>query len=158
MQNPPLASFPGLHAQLLSLAVGKVGKAWTDLSRDACCCWLHVQFAHILVCSPPFTLLSLNSVCSFFSVCPVSPIATWSIMASYSTWRQQRHASRDKSVQAYHPAFRTASDKSWAWRPGNIKICEYQQKFWCLHKKYITRKRINADTIQADSCMLQAQN
>jgi len=25
MQNPPLASFPGLHGQLLSLAVGKAG-------------------------------------------------------------------------------------------------------------------------------------
>ena len=30
------ASVPGLHAQLLSLAVRKWGKAWTDLSRDAC--------------------------------------------------------------------------------------------------------------------------
>jgi len=34
------------------------------------------------------------------------------------TWRQPRHTSRDKSVQAF-PAFCTASDKSWAWRPGN---------------------------------------
>jgi len=34
-----LASFPGLHAQLLSLAVRKVeGKAWKDLSRDVCRC------------------------------------------------------------------------------------------------------------------------
>jgi len=33
----------------------------------------------------PFTLLSLNSVCSFCSVCPASPIATGSIVASYST-------------------------------------------------------------------------
>jgi len=32
-----LALFPGLHAQLLSLAVQKSGgKAWMDLSRDAC--------------------------------------------------------------------------------------------------------------------------
>ena len=31
-----LASLPGLHAQLLSLAVRKAGKAWTDLSRDVC--------------------------------------------------------------------------------------------------------------------------
>jgi len=29
------------------------------------------------------------------------------------TWRQPRHTSRDKSVQAF-PAFCTASDKSWA--------------------------------------------
>jgi len=31
-----VAPFPGLHTQLLSLAVRKVGKAWTDLSRDVC--------------------------------------------------------------------------------------------------------------------------
>jgi len=37
-----IASFPGLHAQLLSLAVRKAGKAWTDLSRDACCSWCDV--------------------------------------------------------------------------------------------------------------------
>jgi len=34
-------------------------------------------------------------------------------------WHQQHHASCDKSVQAFPPAFRTASNKSWAWRPGN---------------------------------------
>jgi len=94
------------------------GKAWTDLSHDACCCWRPVQSAHIWVCSLPFTLLSLNSIRSFCSVCPASSIATGSIVASYSTWRQQRHASRDKSVQAF-PHFRTASNKSWVWKPGN---------------------------------------
>ena len=30
-----------------------------------------------------------------------------------------RHVSRDEIYQAFPPAFRTASDKSWAWRPGN---------------------------------------
>ena len=100
----PLASFPGLHAQLLSLAVRKAGKAWTDLSRDACHGWRHVQSAHVWVCSLPFTLLSLNSVHSFCSVCPASPIATGSIVASYSTWCQPQHASCDKSVQAF-PCF-----------------------------------------------------
>ena len=81
------------------------GKAWMDLSHDArhCCC--HVQSAHIWICFLPFTLLSLNSVCSFCSVCPVSPIATGSIVASYSTWCQQRHASHDKSIQAFPPLF-----------------------------------------------------
>ena len=82
-----------------------------------------------LVCSLPFTLLSLNSICSFCSVCPASPIATGLIVASYSTWRQLWHASRDKYVQAF-PHFRTASDKSWAWRPGNeasYLAC------WCIH-------------------------
>ena len=64
-----------------------------DLSRDVGCCWRHVQSANVWVCSLPFTLLSLNSVFSFCSVCPVSPIATGSIVASYSTWCQQRHAS-----------------------------------------------------------------
>jgi len=42
---------------------------------------------------------------SFFcSVCPASPIATGLIVASYSTWHQPRHTSRDKSVQAF-PCF-----------------------------------------------------
>jgi len=63
----------------------KRGKAWMDLSRDACCGWCHVQSAHVWVCSLPFTLLSLNSVRSFCSVCPASLIATGSIVASYST-------------------------------------------------------------------------
>ena len=64
-------------------------------------CWRHVQSAHIWVCSLPFTLLSLNSVRSFYSVCSASPISTGLIVASYSTWHQPRHASRDKSVQAF---------------------------------------------------------
>ena len=72
-----------------------------DLSHDACHCWCHVQSAHIWVCSLPFTLLPLNSVRSFCSVCPASPIATGLIMASYSTWCQRWHASRDKSFQAF---------------------------------------------------------
>jgi len=69
-----LALFPGLHTQLLSLAVrnagGRPGRTY------------------------PSTLLSLNSVHSFCSACPVSPIATGSIVASYNTWRQLQHASR----------------------------------------------------------------
>ena len=92
------------------------GKAWKDLSHDACRCWRHVQSAHIWVCSLPFTLLSLNSVRSFCSVCPASPIATGSIVASYSTWHQQWHASRDKSFQAF-PHFFVLQAR--AWRPGN---------------------------------------
>ena len=75
-----------------------------DLSRDVCHSWRHVQSAHVWVCSLPFTLLSLNSVHSCCSVCPASPIATGSVVASYITWRQPRHASRDKSVQAF-PCF-----------------------------------------------------
>ena len=81
------------------------GKAWKDLSRDACCCWRHVQSVHIWVCSLPFTLHSLNSVRYFCSVCPARAIATGSIVASYSTWHQQRHASCDKSFQAFPPRF-----------------------------------------------------
>jgi len=76
MQNPPLASFPGLHGQLLSLAVGKAG------GRPG---WIyHVMRAAANVTFSPFTLLSLNSIRSFCSVCPVSPIVTGSIVASYS--------------------------------------------------------------------------
>ena len=63
-------------------------------------------------------LLSLDSVHSFSSVCPASPIATGSIVASSVC---------DISSGTHHvinpsrssPAFRTTSDKSCAWRPGN---------------------------------------
>jgi len=108
-----VASFPGLHAQLLSLAVRKVGEGLDDSSRDACHGWRHVQSAHVWVCSLPFTLLSLNSVRSFCSVCAASPIATGSIVASYSTWRQPRHASRDKSVQALFVLQATKAGRGW---------------------------------------------
>jgi len=81
------------------------GKAWKDLSRDAHHCWHHVQSAHIWVCSLPFSLFSLNSVHSFRSVCPASPIATGSIVASYSMRHQQWHTSHDKSFQAFPPLF-----------------------------------------------------
>ena len=93
------------HPAFVTCSTKSGGKAWTDSSRDACHCWRHVQSVHIWVCSLPFTLLSLDSVRSFCSVCPASPIATGSIVGSYSTWRQQRHASRDKSVQAFPPLF-----------------------------------------------------
>ena len=63
-------------------------KAWTDLSRDACHCWRHVQSAHIWVCSLPFTLLPWIPFILLCSVCPVSPIATGSVVASYNTWLQ----------------------------------------------------------------------
>ena len=91
-----LASFPGLHAQLLLLALRKArGRPGRIFLCDACHCWRHVQSAHVWVCSLSFSLLSLNSVC------PESPIATESIVASYSTWRQQQHASHNKSFQAF---------------------------------------------------------
>jgi len=101
-----LASFPGVHVQLLLLVVRKVGgRPWRIYHVRHAAAWHHVQSAHNWVCSLPFTLLSLNSVRSFCSVCPVSSIATGSIMASYSTWHQQRHTSRDKSFQAFPPLF-----------------------------------------------------
>ena len=107
-----LASFPGLHAQLLLLALRKArGRPGRIFLRDACH-W-DVQSAHVWVCSLSFSLLSLNSVC------PASPIATESIVASYSTWRQQQHASRNKSFQAFPPLFILQTTKIWAWRPGN---------------------------------------
>ena len=80
-----IALFPGLHAQLCRLQYKKRGKAWKDL------CWRHVQSAHIWVCSLPLTLHSLSSVHCFCSVCPARPVATASIVACYSTWRQQMY-------------------------------------------------------------------
>jgi len=98
-QYHSLAPFPGLHPQLLSLAVrkagGKPGRIYHVMYAAA-----DVRFSLGL-----FTLLSLNSVRSFCSVCPASPIATGSNVASYSTSHQQRHTSRDKSFQAFPPLF-----------------------------------------------------
>ena len=93
------------HPAFVACNTKSGGKAWKDLSHDACHCWCHIQSAHIWACSLPFTILSQNSVRSFCSVCPVSPIATGLIVASCSTWRQQRHKSRDKSFQAFPPLF-----------------------------------------------------
>jgi len=76
-----MALFPGLHTQLLSLAVWKAGERPGRIYHMMCCGWRHVQSAHFWVCSLPFTLLSLNSVHSFCSVCLVSPITTGSIVA-----------------------------------------------------------------------------
>ena len=82
-----LALFPGLHAQLLSLTVqkagGRPGRIYQVMRAAA-----DVTFSLLtsgFVLSPSFTLPSLNSVHSFCSVCPASPIATGSIVASYST-------------------------------------------------------------------------
>jgi len=89
MGTPSLVPRP-LRPAFVACSPKSGGKAWTDLSHDACRCWHHVQSAHIWVCSLPFTLLFLNSVHSFCSVFPASSIVTGSIMASYSTWRQQQ--------------------------------------------------------------------
>jgi len=99
-----LALFPGLHTQLLSLTVRKAGEGLDGFITWCVRGWCHAQSADVWVCSLPFTFLSQNSVPSFSSVCPANPIATGSIVASYSTWCQRRHASRDKSVQAF-PCF-----------------------------------------------------
>ena len=122
------ASFPGLPTQLLSLTVRKMGgrPGWTYHVMHAAADITFSLLTSGFVLSP-FTLLSLNSVRSFCSVCPASPIATGLIVASYSTWRQLRHTSRDKSVQAF-PCFSQATR---AWRPGNearfkhcrVKLC-----------------------------------
>jgi len=105
-------------------------KAWMDLSCDACCCWRHVQSAYIWACSLPFTLLPLNYFCS---VCPASPIATGSIVASYSTWHQQRHASCDKSVQAFSPLFVLQATKAGHGRPGNKATASAQMHIRQVH-------------------------
>ena len=83
-QQGLLASFPGLHAQLLPLAVRKAGEGLDGFIM--CCVQRLTSFSVCshLGCSLPFTLLSMNSVRSFCAVCPVSPIATGLIVASYS--------------------------------------------------------------------------
>ena len=121
-----VASFPGLHAQLLSLAVRKAGKG-----LDGFITWCMPRLMSCSVCSclglfSPFTLLSLNSVRSFCSVCPASLIATGSIVASYSMWHRSRGTHHMINPSRPSPAFRNASDKSWAWRPGNKATFELQ--------------------------------
>jgi len=55
----------------------------------------------------------------------VSPIATGSIVASYSSWRQPRHASRDESVQVF-PRFSYCKQQKLgveAWERGYTNPC-----------------------------------
>ena len=66
----------------------------------------------------PSPLLFLNSVHSFCSVCPASQIATGSIVSCGT------HHVINPSRPS--PTFRTARDKSWAWRPGNEASSDYR--------------------------------
>ena len=122
-----LASFPGLHTQLLSLAVWKAGEGLDGfISRG----WCHVQSAHAWVCSLPFTLFPrIQFVLSVHFVLQVR-------LLLYRSWLA---TVRDISRSMYHvinpprpsPAFRTASDKSWARRLGNKATSHHA---WvCLH-------------------------
>jgi len=89
-----------------------------DLPCDACRCWHHVQSAHTWVYSLPFTLLSLNSVRSSVQfVLRVWLLLDWSWLATVHDISSGTH----HVINPFRPspAFHTASDKSWAWRPGN---------------------------------------
>ena len=80
-----LALFPGLHVQLLSLAVRKAGgrpERIYHVMRAAADVMFSLLTSGLVL---PLTLLPLNPVRSFCSVCPANPIATGSIVASYST-------------------------------------------------------------------------
>jgi len=106
------------HPAFVACSTKSGRKAWMDLSRDVCPGGCHVQSAHSRVCS----LLSL-----FF------PKIQFVLSVQFVLWvrllldRSWLATVRDVSHSIHYvispsrpsPAFRTASDKSWAWRPGN---------------------------------------
>jgi len=91
--------------ELASFVTYSIKSGGEDLEGFITWCMPLLMSLSVWVCSLPFSLLSGNSVRSFCSVCSASLIATGSIMASYSTWCQQWHTSRDKSFQAFPPLF-----------------------------------------------------
>jgi len=58
---------------------------WISVQNDSLSCETCIEGMSVRRQFLYIDLLSLNSVRSFCSVCPVSPIATGSIVASYST-------------------------------------------------------------------------
>ena len=68
----------------------------------------------------PFTLLFLNSVVSVQLFLQVWLLLDWSWLASVRDISRGTHHVINPSRPS--PAFYTASDKSWAWRPGNVAI------------------------------------
>ena len=100
---PSVASVPGLHAQLLSLAVRKAGSRPGQIyhvMRAAA----DVTFSLLtsgFVFSPSLSLTWIQFVLSVQFVLWVRLLLDRSWLYSYCTWRQQWHASHDKSVQAF---------------------------------------------------------
>jgi len=114
-----IASFPGLHTQLLLLAVrkagGRPGRIYHMMHAAA-----DVMFSLLtsgFVLSPSLFLPWIQFILSVQFVLRVQLLLDRSWLATV----------RDVSSGTCHminpsrpsPAFRTASDKSWAWRPGN---------------------------------------
>ena len=137
-----VASFPGLHAQLLSLAVRKAA------GRPG---WIY----HVM-CATPDVMLSLLT--SVFVLSP-SLFFPWIQFVLFVQFILRVRLLLDQSWLAtvcdvssgtHHminpsrpsPRFRTASDKSWAWRPGNKAN---KKELWvehhlpmCLPSVYLT--------------------
>jgi len=113
-----LALFPGLHTQLLSLAVRKAGEGLDGFITWCVRGWCHAQSADVWVCSLPFTFLSLNSVLlSLQFVLQIRLLLDRSRLATVRDVSGVMHHVINPSRPSL--AFHTASDKSWVWRPGN---------------------------------------
>ena len=79
---------------------------------------LHHQDIHIATITRALSMLSSTAEKAtqcVRSFCLVKSSYKNNIIDVVHQW----HASHDKSFQAFPQTFHTASDKSWAWRPGN---------------------------------------
>ena len=127
------------HLAFVACSMKCGGKAWKDLSRDACLCWHHVQSAHIWVYSLPFSLLSPNSVHSsvqFFL--RVRLLLDWSWLATVRDISSGTHHVINPSRPS--PAFHTASDKCWVWRSGNEASCIGSLWLWLRSALFLALK------------------
>jgi len=103
---------------VLSLAVRKVGEGRTDLSRDACRDWCHVQSAHVwVVLSLSLFFPGIQFILSVQFVLRVWLLLDWSWLATVCDISRGTHQVINPSRPSL--TFGTANDKSWAWRPGN---------------------------------------
>ena len=146
--QPILASFPGLHAQLLSLAVQKVGEG-----LDGFITWCVPQLTSCTVASHDRSSSNLNRRTNWTEertefrerrVKGREQTQTWADW----TWRQLQHASCDKSVQAFPLLFVLQSTKARCGGLGtrlgpslvechNLGLCNYKYlTVWWIFLEY----------------------
>ena len=114
-----LASLPGLHAQLLSLAVRKAGRRPGQIYHVMCAA-ADITFSLLtsgFVLSPSLFFPWTQFVLSLQFVPQVRLLLDWSWLATVRDVSSGTHHVINPSRPS--PAFHTTSDKSWAWRPGN---------------------------------------
>ena len=115
------ANLPGLvprpsRPSFCRLQYEKREEAWTELSRDACRC--DVTYCKLATIDPVAIVLAGQTEQKEWTEFRERRVKGREHVSRLNV-TSQHHTSRDKSIQACaFPRFRTASNKSWAWRPG----------------------------------------